>query len=81
MENRKISQIDFAKFKLILLGVIRHIENEIIPEQKRKFYFNPEDSFELKANDILVILGYNISINNFKSQVTESTLSHVRKKR
>lgn len=81
LEGKKIGDIDFGKYKLILLGVIRHIENETIPELKRKFYFNPDENFELKVNDILIILGYNISINNFKSLVTESSLSHVRKKR
>jgi len=81
LENKKIGKVNFKKFKLILLGIIRHIENETIPEIKRKFYFNPDDNFELKANDILIIMGYNISVNNFKSLVTESTLKHVRKKR
>ena len=81
LENRKIKDINFSKYKIILLGVLRHVEKEVMPGVKRKFYFNPKDNFELKPNDILIILGYNISINNFKSFVTESTLSHVRKKR
>ena len=81
LENKKIMDIDFSKYKIILLGVIRHTEKDVLKGIKRKFYFNPKEDFELKPNDILIILGYNISINNFKSLVTESTLSHVRKKR
>ncbi|WP_281950936.1 ion transporter [Nitrosophilus kaiyonis] len=81
LENKKIKDLDFAKYKIILLGVIRHFEKELEPKIDRKFYFNPEDDFQLQANDILIILGYNLSINNFKSQITESTLSHAREKR
>ncbi len=75
LENKKIEEIDIESYKLILLGVRR------IDEHGKKFHFNPPDSFVLKTGDLLIIMGYSISVSHFKSQVIESSLAHARKKR
>ncbi len=81
LENRRVGEIDLGKYKLILLGVIRVKEEDFSINLKKEFFFNPRADFKLKANDILIIMGYNISINNFKTLVTESSIKNARKKR
>ena len=75
LENKTIGEIDLERYKLILLGVRR------IDENGKKFYFNPPDDFVLKTGDLLIIMGYSISVSHFKSEVIESSLTHARKKR
>ena len=81
LAGKRIGEIDFSAFKVVLLGVVRINEKARVEELKRRFYFNPEDDFLLEVDDILVVVGYSISIANFKQYVIESSLSHVRKKR
>ncbi len=76
IEGKTIGEIDISSYKLILLGVSRL--NEF---QTREFIFNPKDDFVLKEGDILVVLGYTISIANFKSIIEKSSIKHARKKR
>jgi voltage-gated potassium channel len=59
-----------------LLGVSRKSEF-----QTREFIFNPKDDLVLKEGDILVVLGYTISIANFKSIIEKSSIKHARKQR
>ncbi len=75
LENIRIKDIDLDKYKLILLGVRR------IDENGKKFHFNPSGNFILKSGDLLIIMGYSISVSHFKSLVIESSLTHARKKR
>ncbi len=72
LENKTIEDIELNKYKLILLGVRR------IDEKGKKFYFNPKDNFILKAGDLLIIMGYSISVSHFKSLVIESSLRYAR---
>jgi len=76
ISGKSIAQIDIPSYKLILLGVSR--VNEM---NEREFIFNPPDDFILKDGDILVVLGYTISIANFKSIIEKSIIKHARKKR
>ncbi len=82
LDGRRIGDIDFNSFKIILLGVVRVFKaGQSRKNIKRKFYFNPDEDFVLKTDDILVIIGYSISIAHFKSKVVESSLKNARKKR
>jgi len=43
------------------------------PIKDQHFYFNPATSFELQANDLLVLLGKEVSIDYFRQQIEESS--------
>ncbi len=73
--GKTIKDVDIASYRLILLGVSRKIN------AKREFIFNPKDDFKLKEGDILVLLGYSISIANFKNIMKKSSIKHARNKR
>jgi len=73
--GKTIKDIDISSYRLILLGVSRKTG------EKREFIFNPKDDFKLKEGDILVLLGYSISITNFKNIMKKSSIKHARKKR
>ena len=75
MVGKSIKDIDISSYRLILLGVSREVGG------KREFIFNPKDEFLLKAGDILVLLGYSVSIANFKNIIKKSSIKHARKKR
>ena len=75
LAGKSIRDIDIGSYRLILLGVSRKIN------EQREFIFNPKDDFELKEGDILVLLGYSISITNFKNIMKKSSIKHARKKR
>ncbi len=81
IDGKRVEEIDLAKYKLILLGVVKAVKEPVVPGHKRDFIFNPPDDYRLGTNDILIIMGYSISIANFKSLVTESSLKHVRDER
>ncbi len=76
IENKSIKNIDIGAFKLILLGVSRKNLFGLT-----EFIFNPQDDFILKEGDMLIVLGYTISITNFKSIIEKSSIRHARKKR
>ena len=79
LENQKIGSIDFEKRKLTLIGVISTHKNHHKHRNRYKiknqhFYFNPEAHFELLAEDILVVLGRDYSIEHFQDQIEKSRL-------
>lgn len=73
--GKTIKDIDISSYRLILLGVSRKTG------EKREFIFNPKDDFKLKEGDVLVLLGYSISITNFKNIMKKSSIKYARKKR
>jgi len=73
--GKKISEININFYKLILLGVSK--KHDTI----REFIFNPKDDFVLSEGDILVILGYSISITNFKNIIKKRSIRYARNKR
>jgi len=58
--NKKISQIEFNKFNINFIGIYRD----------DKFLFNPKkDEFIIHSRDSIVIVGYEKSINEFKTYI------------
>ncbi len=80
LEGKQIKDIDFDRYKLILLGIVK-MEESLSKEKfhHHKFIFNPDEEQRLEVGDILIVMGYSISIANFKSQVVESSLKHGKK--
>jgi voltage-gated potassium channel len=78
LEGMKIKEIDFESRQLILIGVI---SSSIVHHRKhhnryqvakQHFYFNPEKNFECQKNDILLVLGNDLSINYLRQQIKQS---------
>ncbi|NWF66472.1 MAG: NAD-binding protein [Campylobacterales bacterium] len=74
LDNKKIGEIDFRKYKLIPFGVLRHHEKQseglnYLNLKSKKFIFNPSKDFILQSGDILVVMGFMISINHFRNIV------------
>jgi voltage-gated potassium channel len=79
LEDKAIIDIHLESRKMTLLGVIS--ENPIHLKHKNKypvkhqhFYFNPEPHFQLRDQDMLVLLGRKLSIDHFRNQVEQSRL-------
>lgn len=77
IDGHRLLDIDFEDRKLMLVGVISshalHYKHGNRYEIKNQhFYFNPHKSFELQANDLLVLLGKELSIDYFRSQIENS---------
>ena len=73
--GKSIKELDLGFYKIILLGISRIDKNG-----KREFIFNPKDDFRIEEGDILVVLGYSISISNFKNIIEKRSIKHARKK-
>jgi voltage-gated potassium channel len=65
LDSKNISEIDFEKLRVILLGVFRASKENIYGE----FVFNPEDNFLLNAGDSLVCIGYTTAIADLKRRM------------
>lgn len=83
VDGKRIAEINFEQRKLLLVGVISthalhrdHKNRYAIKDQH--FYFNPVKYFELQANDLLVLLGKEVSIDYLREQIEES--SHIKRK-
>jgi len=79
LECTEISNIDFSRRKLILLGVIsanpeHRIHKNSYAIKNQHFYFNPPNHFLLRANDLLVVLGRTMSIEHFRYQIEKSRI-------
>jgi voltage-gated potassium channel len=73
LDGARIGGIDFATRNLLLFGVIRpkvegesHEEDEHYRMRGKRFYFNPRADFKLKAHDVLVLIGYDVSLSHFR---------------
>ena len=71
LDGGKVSDFDFVEAKLVLLAILKPI---VIDGRQESHYviFNPPDDTGLTAGDILVVLGYNISIADFKARIEQS---------
>jgi len=73
-----LQDIDFARFKLTLLGVITEndIPSEPISEtyslRKHRFIFNPHSSIIVQKSMTLVVFGHRYSIEHFKNRLAIS---------
>lgn len=77
IDGHRLADIDFEERKLMLVGVIsshasHHKHGNRYEIKNQHFYFNPSKSFELQANDLLVLLGKELSIDYFRSQIENS---------
>lgn len=77
IDGLRLSDIDFEKRKLMLVGVIsthaiHHKHKNRYPIKDQHFYFNPAKYFELQSNDLLVLLGKEVSIDYFRDQIEAS---------
>jgi hypothetical protein len=61
--------------RLLLFGVLR--DEHASPEPSREhydldgkhFYFNPTADFRLQPHDLMVVIGYENSLNRFKAKI------------
>ena len=78
LDGKIVGEIDFDKYKLILFGVLKRNEspllNETLQIEKGHFYFNPPFDLKLEEGDILVVMGYSVSVNYFKYQIERSSI-------
>ncbi len=77
LENLQIGDIGLKHRKLTLIGVISTNQKHRKHRNRYKvhnqhFYFNPVKHFELQAQDMLVVLGREYSIEYFQDQVVKS---------
>ncbi|MCK5871645.1 MAG: NAD-binding protein [Methylococcales bacterium] len=77
IEGMSLKAIDFEPRKLRLVGVISLNNTERIPHNRyeiknQHFFFNPKKNFICKKNDILVVLGRDLSIDYFREQIEKS---------
>jgi len=81
VDGKTVSEIDFNQRKLLLLGIIsahpptsaKHKASYLLKNQH--FYFNPEQYFQCRAGDLLVVLGRTHSIGRFREQFEKSRLT------
>ncbi len=83
LENKLIGDIDFKRRKLTLVGIISankiHLKRRNRYKVKNQhFYFNPENHFELLAQDMVIVLGRKYSIEHFQDQIEKSKLRPVK---
>ena len=78
LDGKIVGEIDFEKYKLILFGVLKKNEYSLLREtfkiKDSYFYFNPPFDLRLEAGDIVVIMGYSVSVNYFKYLVERSSV-------
>ena len=78
LDGKIIGEIDFEKYKLILFGVLKSNAYELLNEtfkiKENFFYFNPPFDLRLEAGDVIVIMGYSVSVNYFKYLVERSSI-------
>jgi len=70
LDGAKVGDFDFTASRLVLLAVLK----PLTAEEKMSHYviFNPPEDTELHAHDILVVMGYNVSIADFKARMEQS---------
>ena len=78
LDGKLIGEIDFDKYKLILFGVLKRNSSFLLKEtfkvSEKHFYFNPPFDLKLEAGDVIVIMGYSVSVNYFKYLVERSSV-------
>jgi voltage-gated potassium channel len=77
LEGKSILEIGFEQRKLSLVGIIS--TNELHQKHRNRyhvkhqhFYFNPEKHFICRKNDILLVLGREMSIEYFREQIEKT---------
>lgn len=68
LAGKTIGDIDFKRHRVILFGVIKHVPQN---PKIRYYIFNPSGEIVLEARDCLVVMGYSISVDDFKARIEE----------
>jgi voltage-gated potassium channel len=74
LDARRVGDIDFADRHLMLFGVIRSHASPVADDPERyelhaaHFYFNPKPELRLHASDILMLIGHQASLSQFKER-------------
>jgi len=75
LENKFIGEIEFKKYKLILIGVVKTNEHKshfyTMKVKEKYFYFNPDSDVILEKGDVLLVIGDVRSIKYFKYAYTQ----------
>ena len=78
LDGKLVGEVDFDKYKLILFGVLKKNSSDLLNEtfkvSNKHFYFNPPFDLILEAGDIIVVMGYSVSVNYFKYLVERSSV-------
>jgi len=78
LDGKLVGEINFDQYKILLFGVLKKnssaLLNETFMVNEKHFYFNPPFDLKLEAGDIVVIMGYSISVNYFKYLVERSSV-------
>ncbi|WP_457597254.1 NAD-binding protein [Hydrogenimonas sp.] len=69
LDGAKVGDFDFTAARLVLLAVLKPLASE---KTSHYVIFNPPEDTELHAHDILVVMGYNVSIADFKGRMEQS---------
>jgi voltage-gated potassium channel len=87
LDARRVGEIDLAGRHLMLFGVIRphaspaadgHAPYEL---RDARFYFNPKPEFALHVHDILMLIGYEASLFQFKERIGQQRSTWKSKRR
>ncbi|WP_456401896.1 NAD-binding protein [Hydrogenimonas sp.] len=70
LDGAKVGDFDFTANKLVLLALLKRFDST--DRKSHYVVFNPPDDTPLKAGDILVIMGYSVSIADFKGRLEQS---------
>lgn len=82
LEKQRIGEIDFTAQHLLLFGVIRpntspgadgHARYDLTG---RHFYFNPGPDLLLRPGDVLMLIGYQASLSQFRELASRGRKSH-----
>jgi len=71
LDGAKVADFDFSSNRLVLLAILKPIGRE---GRRVNHYvlFNPPEETDLHAGDILVVMGYTVSIADFKGRMEQS---------
>ncbi|WP_353662428.1 ion transporter [Hydrogenimonas sp. SS33] len=72
LDGKRVGDYDFTASRLVLLAVLKPIKAGEEGEVTHYVIFNPPEETELHAHDVLVVMGYTVSIADFKERMLES---------
>ncbi|BDY12078.1 potassium channel protein [Hydrogenimonas cancrithermarum] len=70
LDGATVGDFDFSSNRLVLLAVLKRLESS--DRKSHYIIFNPAEETILKAGDILVVMGYSVSIADFKGRLEQS---------
>ncbi len=75
LSGRRMKEIPFKRYRLILFGVITGTPRDEIDGMRfynledQQFIFNPGPAFRLETDDLLVVFGHEYSLSHFKQRI------------